>query len=76
MNENDIEVVKFIESIGFILDREDMIWYTSDYKQRIALRPYCKFKQSIFYDGGGFSLKYATNFTTVNDLKNLIKQQK
>ena len=73
MNDNDTEVVKFIESIGFILDREDMIWYTKDYQKRIALRPYCKFRKSIFYNGGGFSLKYAKNFTTVNELKILMK---
>ncbi len=75
MNKNDTEVINFIESKGFRLDIEDMIWYTKDYQQRIVVQEYCKHPYSIFYNGGGFSLKYAKNFKTVEELKTLMEAQ-
>lgn len=70
MNENNMEVVKFIESIGFILDIEDMIWYTKNYEQRIVVQKYCKQPYSIFYSNG---FNNGKPFTTVLDLKTLLK---
>ena len=72
MNKNDTEVIKFIESKGFKLDIEDMIWYTKDYHQRVVVQEYCKHHCSIYYNGGGFSLEYAKNFRTVKELQALM----
>jgi len=69
MNKNDTEVVKFIEANGFILDSEDMIWYTKDYKQRVVVQKYCKHPYSIYYKDG---FKNGDDFTTVLELQTLI----
>lgn len=73
MNQNNTEIINYIESIGFILDIEDMIWYTKDYNQRIAVQKYCKMPFSIFYNKSGFS--DGKKFTTLLELKDLLNKK-
>lgn len=70
----DFEIISYIESKGFYKDIEDIIWYTKDYSKRIAIRKYSQHHHSTFYNGGGFSRRYATDFTTLNEIKKILEK--
>lgn len=70
ISEKDTQIIDFIESIGYVRDIEDNVWYTKDYKCRIVPSYFSKHPYGLYYDEGGFN--NGKSFRTVEELKNLI----